>query len=213
MIKIAPSILTADFTDIKNVITNLEVWGADWVHCDVMDGSFVPQITFGAKMVGDIKKMTNLPVDAHLMVKEPERHIEDFAKAGADYITIHVESTIHSHRVVSAIRNLGAKSGIVLNPATPLCTIEHLLDDIDMVLLMTVNPGYGGQSFVPCMIEKIKKCKEMISGRDILLQVDGGIKVSNIKEVADAGAQVFVAGSAVIDAKDPKKAIAELKCV
>ncbi|WP_425448966.1 ribulose-phosphate 3-epimerase [Dethiothermospora halolimnae] len=199
MTKIAPSILSADFSELNDQIKKIEEGGADLVHLDIMDGHFVPNITFGPPVIKQLRKVTDIPFDVHLMIDKPERYIKDFAQAGADIITVHQESTIHLHRVIQQIKNEGIKAAVALNPSTPLNEIEYVIDDLDMVLIMTVNPGFGGQSFIPQMKDKIKKLKEMINskGLDIDIQVDGGIKLNNIEEIRDCGANVFVAGSAI----------------
>ncbi len=209
MIKIAPSLLSANFTDIKGEIQNLR--GADYLHCDIMDGIFVPNLTFGFKMIEDIKKITDIPLDVHLMINEPERYIERFAQAGSDIISVHVESTNHVHRAVKLIQSFNKIPAVVLNPATPLDTIKYVLDDVKMVLLMSVNPGYGGQAFIPVVLGKIKELKQMIGDRDIDIEIDGGVDFSNIKEITDAGANVIVAGSTVFNAENYSKAIEQLK--
>lgn len=213
MIKIAPSILSADFVNMERDIKMLEKAGADYVHCDVMDGMFVPNITFGPQMIKSISNITDLPLDVHLMVQSPERYVEEFANAGADIITVHVEATTHLQRTLSVIRSLGKKAGAVLNPATSLDTLEYVLDDVDMVLLMSVNPGFGGQTFIPAVLEKTRRLKEMIdrSGKKIDIEIDGGVSPANIAEVVNAGANVVVAGSAVFGAKNPEQVIWEMK--
>lgn len=213
MIKIAPSILSADFVNMERDIKMLEKAGADYVHCDVMDGMFVPNITFGPQMIKSISNITDLPLDVHLMVQSPERYVEEFANAGADIITVHVEATTHLQRSLSVIRSLGKKAGAVLNPATSLDTLEYVLDDVDMVLLMSVNPGFGGQAFIPAVLEKTRRLKEMIdrSGKKIDIEIDGGVSPANIAEVVNAGANVVVAGSAVFGAKNPEQVIWEMK--
>ena len=191
MIKIAPSILSADFTMMIDAVRLLERAGADYIHCDIMDGMFVPNITFGQYMVRDLRKHTQMMLDAHLMVDRPERYIQDFADMGADIITVHAEATVHLDRTLQMIRAAGKKSGVALNPHTPLDVIEYVLDRVDMVLLMSVNPGFGGQSFIPSSLEKASRLRAMIkeSGLDIDIQMDGGIGLHNIKEVTDAARQ------------------------
>lgn len=196
-IKIAPSILSADFANLESEIAQLDPGLTDYLHIDVMDGHFVPNITIGPPVVRAIKKVTNIPLDVHLMIEKPERYLKDFFDAGAGVITVHAEACTHLQRCLQSIRELGAKAGVSLNPATPLSAVENVLDDLDMILLMTVNPGFGGQKFIPQMMQKIKSCRNMIDDYSIDLQVDGGIKMHNIRDIFDAGANVFVAGSEI----------------
>lgn len=212
MIKISPSILSANFAAMGADVAKLEEQGADLVHCDVMDGMYVPNITFGPKMLADIKPCTNLPLDVHLMITEPERYISDFRDAGADIITVHQEATIHLHRVLHQIRDTGAKCGVVLNPATPVCMIEDVLDDVDMVLLMSVNPGFGGQAFIPRVLEKARKLRSMLGDRDVDIEIDGGVSGKNAAEIIDAGVNVLVMGSAFFGSDDPKGLVDSIKC-
>jgi ribulose-phosphate 3-epimerase len=213
MKRIAPSILSADFTRLGEEIKDVEAAGADWIHADVMDGHFVPNITFGPMVVAAARRATRLPVDAHLMIAEPERYIADFAKAGADYISVHVETCVHLNRTLNLIRENGAHPGVVLNPATPIESLRWVLDLADLVLVMSVNPGFGGQSFIPESIEKIRALREMIAARGAatLIAVDGGIGETTIAAVAAAGADVFIAGSAIFGSPDYTKTIRSLR--
>jgi len=207
--KIAPSILSADFTRLGEEIKAVDEAGADYIHIDVMDGHFVPNITIGPMIVEAAKRVTDLPLDVHLMIANPDDYIEAFADAGADFISVHVETLHHLHRTIQSIGKRGAKPAVVLNPATPLQTIEYILDDLEMVLLMTVNPGFGGQSFIPEVVPKIKRLKEMIADRKLNtdIEVDGGIGPETIHAVSSAGANVFVAGSAIFGSDDYAKTI------
>lgn len=210
---IAPSVLSADFSRIGADIDMITRAGADILHLDVMDGHFVPNITFGPKMVADIRKLTKLPLDVHLMISEPEKYVDEFVKAGADWVSVHFEASKHLNRLVNQVRDAGAKAGVVINPATPVNVLEEILPYIDFVLLMSVNPGFGGQKFIKTSVEKAKKLSEMIKkmGLDVMIEMDGGIGPANIKMLSDAGVNVFVAGNAVFGATDPAAVIAEMK--
>lgn len=213
MVKIAPSILSADFSRLGEEIKDVEQGGADYIHVDVMDGHFVPNITIGPLIVDAIRPVTKLPLDVHLMIENPDEYIEAFAKAGADYITVHVEACRHLHRTIHHIKSFGVKAGVVLNPATPVETIQHVLADIDMVLLMSVNPGFGGQKFIPDVLSKITAVKKMAQdkGLNIEIEVDGGVNSETAKLCIEAGASVLVAGSAIYNEADREKAISALR--
>jgi len=213
MIKIAPSILAANFSKLAEEVKEVEQAGAELIHIDVMDGHFVPNITMGPIVVEALRPVTKLPLDVHLMIEKPDMYIESFAKAGADYITVHVEACPHLHRTIQLIRSFGVKPGVVLNPHTPIESIQHVLEDIDMVLFMTVNPGFGGQKFIHSVVPKVQQLSELIKkrGLDIEIEIDGGINAETIVACAEAGATIFVAGSAIYNQKDRKKALQEIK--
>ncbi|KML06631.1 ribulose-phosphate 3-epimerase [Rossellomorea marisflavi] len=213
MMKIAPSILSADFSKLGEDIREVEAGGADYIHVDVMDGHFVPNITLGPPIVKAIRPITGLPLDVHLMISEPAKYVDAFVDAGADYITVHVEADPHIHRTIQMIKNRGVKAGVVLNPGTPAELIKPVLADLDMVLLMTVNPGFGGQAFIPSVVTKIKEIRELADelNPSLEIEVDGGINSETIAVCAEAGADVFVAGSAIYNQSDRKKAIEDLK--
>ncbi|WP_305042947.1 ribulose-phosphate 3-epimerase [Geoalkalibacter sp.] len=213
MIKIAPSILSADFARLGEEVRALEAAGADYVHVDVMDGHFVPNLTIGPPVVAALRQVTRLPLDVHLMIANPDAYIPEFAKAGADILTVHQEASTHLHRTVQLIRGLGKKAGVSLNPATPVATLDVILDELDLVLVMSVNPGFGGQSFIPSALDKIAALRREIDRRGLAteLEVDGGVKADNIAAVAAAGARVFVAGSAVFGSGDYAATIAALR--
>ena len=213
MVKIAPSILSADFSRLGEEVKAVEEAGADWIHVDVMDGRFVPNITIGPLVVESLRKVTKLPLDVHLMIENADLYIEDFAKAGADIISVHAEACPHLHRTIQSIKENGAKAGVVLNPATTLFALDEIIEQVDMVLLMSVNPGFGGQKFINSVLSKIELLRNTLneSGVELDLQVDGGIKPDNVAMIKEAGANVLVAGSAIFGSDDYKKAIEELR--
>lgn len=213
MIKIAPSILAANFSRLAEEVRDVELAGADLIHIDVMDGHFVPNITMGPIVVEALRPITNLPLDVHLMIENPDQYIESFAKAGADYITVHVEACPHLHRTIQLIRSYGVKPGVVLNPHTPIESIQHVLEDVDMVLFMTVNPGFGGQKFIHSVVSKVQQLSAIIQekGLSIEIEIDGGINAETIIPCAEAGATIFVAGSAIYSHQDRKKALEDIK--
>lgn len=212
MIQIAPSILAANFAKLGEEVKEVEQAGAQLIHIDVMDGHFVPNISFGSIVLDAIRPLTKLPLDVHLMIENPDQYIEQFAKAGADYITVHVEACRHLHRTIQLIRSFGVKAGVVLNPHTPIESIQHILEDIDMVLLMTVNPGFGGQKFIHSVVPKIEALSTIIKerGLDIAIEIDGGITAETIVPCAQAGATIFVAGSAIYCKEDRTAALQEI---
>lgn len=211
--KLAPSILDADFTCLERELKKIESGGADLIHLDIMDGNFVPNISFGSRIVESIKSKTSLPLEVHLMVEKPENHIKSFINAGGDIIIIHYETSKHLDRLIQTINEANVKSGIALNPATPLSVIKHLINKIDVLLLMTVNPGFGGQKFIPEMIGKIKKARKIIDNqkKSISLAVDGGINLDNISNVVKAGAEIIVAGQIIFKSANPEMTIKKIK--
>ncbi|MBU8682443.1 ribulose-phosphate 3-epimerase [Bacillus haynesii] len=214
MVYVAPSILSADFARLGEEIRDVEQGGADFIHIDVMDGHFVPNLTIGPLVVEAVRPITELPLDVHLMIEAPDRYIPAFAKAGADILSVHVEACPHLHRTIQLIKEQGVKAGVVLNPHTPVQQIQHVLEDLDLVLLMTVNPGFGGQSFISSVLPKIRQVKEMAEQKglgDLLIEVDGGVNKNTARQCIEAGANLLVAGSAVYNEKDRKKAIFDIK--
>ncbi len=213
MVKISPSILSADFAILGKELCALEEAKADYIHIDVMDGRFVPNITIGPFVVEAVHRVTTLPLDVHLMIEEPERYVKEFADAGASIITVHAEATKHLHKVLQDIRSAGVKAGVSINPGTPISFIKDIIGDIDLLLIMSVNPGFSGQSFIPASLEKIKEARALLdaNGSKAELEVDGGIKTGNIKEAANAGADVFVSGSGIFSAGEYKKTILQMK--
>ena len=212
---IAPSILSADGSRLGEEIAAVETAGADWIHIDVMDGRFVPNITIGPGLIASLRKTTRLPFDVHLMIENPERYIDAFAESGADVITVHAEATVHLHRTIAMIRERGLRAGVSLNPATPLVQIEPILPDLNLLLIMTVNPGFGGQKFIKGSLSRIRQAKEMIRAvaPEVLLEVDGGITLKNIRTIADAGADILVAGSAIFGSGDYPAIIGAMKAL
>lgn len=212
-IMIAPSILSADFTRLGDEVRAVEAAGADVIHVDVMDGHFVPNITIGPLVVRAVRAVTSLPVDVHLMITDPDRYLKDFIDAGADWVTVHVEACVHLHRTLACIKDLGRKAGAVLNPATSLTSLEYVLSEVDLVMLMSVNPGFGGQSFIPSVIDKIRRLRQMLDAINpgVGIEVDGGIGPATIAAVAEAGANIFVAGSAIYGQVDYAAVIRNMK--
>ncbi|NNG15454.1 MAG: ribulose-phosphate 3-epimerase [Gemmatimonadales bacterium] len=210
---IAPSVLAADLARLSEQVEQVVRGGADWIHVDVMDGHFTPTITFGSPLIRALRRITDLPLDVHLMVEQPERYIEEFAAAGAGIFTLHPEATIHLQRHLAAIRNRGMLAGVAMNPGTPLGLLEEVVDDVDLVLVMTVNPGYGGQGYLPASTDKIRRIRALLDARGsrARLEVDGGITRATIRTAWEAGADTFVAGTAVFGAQDPAQAVRELK--
>ncbi|HHX74002.1 MAG TPA: ribulose-phosphate 3-epimerase [Firmicutes bacterium] len=208
---IAPSLLAADFSRLAAEVQKVEAAGADWLHFDIMDGHFVPNITMGPLIVKSLRRHTGLFFDVHLMIENPERYLADFVHAGADAVTVSAEACTHLHRVLQEIRRLGVKAGVALNPATPLAVLDYVLDELDLILLMSVNPGFGGQEFIPAVLPKIARAKEMLAGRNVLLSVDGGINAQTASLVAAAGADVAVAGTAVFGQDDVVQAVKMLR--
>ncbi len=202
-IRIAPSILSADFARLGDEVRAIVAGGADYIHVDVMDGHFVPNISFGASVMKAARGVTDKVFDVHLMIAPADPYLADFAKGGADIITVHAEAGPHLHRSLQAVRALGKKAGVALNPATPVSAIQHVIDDVDLVLVMSVNPGFGGQSFIPEALTKLRQAKALIGGRDIDLEVDGGVTAENARAIVEAGANVLVAGSSVFAGNDP----------
>ena len=202
--KISPSILSADFSRLAEQVREAEDAGVDYIHVDVMDGHFVPNITIGPFIVKALRSLTNLPLDVHLMIEKPENYIEEFAKVGADIITIHQEASMHLNRTIQMIQSFGLKAGVSINPSTPVCTLDQIISDVDLILVMSVNPGFGGQSYIPSSTSKIKKLREMLdqNGSKAELEVDGGINVNTVSEIVKAGASAFVAGSAVFNSEN-----------
>jgi ribulose-phosphate 3-epimerase len=213
MIKIAPSILSADFSNLKNQIKQCERGGADWIHLDVMDGHFVPNLTFGAMIIKSIRAITKLPLDAHLMVYQPEHYIEEFKNAGVDRFTVHVEACVHLHRVIQRIKAAGMKAGVSLNPSTPSSFLKEILPFVDQMLVMTVNPGFGGQKFINSTLSKIEEISDMInlSNHKIELEVDGGVDYENAKQIVAAGATVLIAGNSIFSKKNISSSIKKLR--
>jgi ribulose-phosphate 3-epimerase len=211
--KIAPSILSADFARLADEIAKVEAAGADMIHVDVMDGHFVPNFTIGPPIVKAIRKVTKLPLDVHLMMTNPEDFIPEFIKAGSDYLTVHVETCPHLHRIIQSIKEEGVKAGVTLNPATPLVSVEEILSDVDLLLIMSVSPGFGGQSFIPHALQKLKRARKMIDDRGLKveLEVDGGVKPDNMIALSQAGADIFVAGSAIFESSDYKDTIQKMR--
>jgi ribulose-phosphate 3-epimerase len=213
MKKIAPSILSADFGRVAEEIKAVEEAGADWIHLDIMDGHFVPNLTIGPPVVKALRKVTALPFDVHLMIENPDRYLDAFIDAGSDVLTIHVEATAHLHRTINHLRERNIKAGVALNPSTPLWTLEEIITDCDLILIMTVNPGFGGQHFIPSTISKIRRTREMIArqAKPILMEADGGISPDNIQVVSDAGVDVFVAGAAIFGSDDYFYTVKQMK--
>jgi ribulose-phosphate 3-epimerase len=206
---IAPSILSADFSKLGDEIKSVEAAGADWIHVDVMDGHFVPNITIGPLVVEAVRRVTSLPVDVHLMIENPDRYIKDFAKAGADLISVQVEACVHLNRTVHMIKELDRRAGVVLNPSTPLSSLEWIMEDVDLIMIMSVNPGFGGQKFISNSLDRVRTLRQMIRDRGLatLIEIDGGVNEKTIKNISDAGVDVFVAGSAIFKSPDYKKTI------
>jgi len=209
--KIAPSILSADFAALADDIARVEAGLPDQLHVDVMDGRFVPNLTIGPVVVEAIRKRTRLPLDVHLMIVEPERYLADFVSAGADLVTVHAEACVHLQRALAQIRELGARAGVALNPSTPPDTLEYVLDDLDLVLVMSVNPGFGGQKFIPSAYAKLARVRAMLGARPIDVSVDGGVKVEHVRRLAAEGASIAVAGSAIFGAPDPAEAVRQMR--
>jgi ribulose-phosphate 3-epimerase len=212
---LAPSILSADFTNLAQQIRLVEIGGADWIHCDIMDGHFVPNITFGPFIVEAVKRVTSLPIDVHLMIENPDKYLKDFINAGADYVSIHVEEVVHLNRSINRIKDLGSKAGVVINPATPVSSVVDVAEYIDLLLIMTVNPGFGGQKFIQNSLRRINEVVELRKrfNADFLIEIDGGVNVKTAKAAFEAGADVFVAGSSIFNADNISAAVLDIKNV
>ncbi|MDY5345926.1 MAG: ribulose-phosphate 3-epimerase [Eubacteriales bacterium] len=208
---VAPSILSADFANMEKATLDVRKWGGDWLHCDVMDGVFVPNITFGMPMVKALDRVTDMTLDVHLMITEPEKYVERFCDVGADFVTFHVDASKNVDGALDAIKAKGKKCGLVLNPDKPLSLVKPYIDKIDMLLIMSVYAGFGGQKFIPESVQKLKDAKKLIGDRNVLLEIDGGVGEDNAKEIIAAGADVLVAGSSVFGSKNPEKVISALK--
>jgi len=210
---LCPSLLSANFAKLKEEIKEVEKADADILHCDIMDGNFVPNISFGQSVIKQVNAMTDLPLDVHLMINEPSKYIKDFADAGADYISVHYENNYHLNRVVNQIKDAGVKAGVVLNPATSINVLEYILPYVDYVLLMSVNPGFGGQKFIPNVLDKVRALKKQITERGLncRIEIDGGVDLANIKELSDAGVDMFVCGNSVFGSKDRADVIKKMK--